>query len=85
MAEMAKENAGLQKQLDSFRGQYEAALRHWETEARAKLLEERLACARLAESEGHYHQQRVQNDAALRDLRLLAENEREQRRQERSY
>ena len=51
VAAITEDNKQLEERLDKFQSQYAATLKHWETEARAKVLEERLVCARIAEAE----------------------------------
>ena len=75
------ENARLQERLTKFEAQYTATLKHWETEARAKVLEQRLASARLAEAEGRFHQQRLQLEAYREKLGLMGEAEEAQHEQ----
>eukprot|EP00966_Prymnesium_polylepis_P264935 6120908-Prymnesium_polylepis.1 len=66
VTKVVEENEALQQKLERFEAQYAATRKHWETEARAKVLEQRLASARLAEAEGRLHEQTVQLDSYRR-------------------
>lgn len=79
------ENSRLRERLSKFEEQYGAAKKHWETEAHAKLLERRLAHARLLEAEERFHQRRLGLVAYMRQVNLMGEAEEAQQQQAAKY
>ncbi|KAL1528990.1 hypothetical protein AB1Y20_010311 [Prymnesium parvum] len=82
---VVEENGRLAERLEKFEAQYAAARKHWETEAHAKQLEQRLAHARLAEAEGRFHQQRLELEQYRLQVGRMGEADETQRQQAAKY